>query len=38
MLFIHYFLVQGQKLEPWFVSPEIREYLGVETTAFLSKK
>ena len=38
MLFIHYFLVEGQKLEPWFVSPEIREYLGVETTAFFSKK
>ena len=36
MLFTHFNLIHGQKLETWFVSPAIREYFGVEATTFLS--
>ena len=28
--------MQAEKIEAWFVSQESREYLGVESTAFLS--
>ena len=36
MLFAHLYLKQGEKIEAWFLSPASREYLGVESTAFLS--
>ena len=36
MLFAHLYLMQGEKIEAWFVSPASREYFGVESTAFLS--
>ena len=36
MLFIHLYLMQGEKIEVWFVFQASREYLGVESTAFLS--
>ena len=36
MLFTHLHLIQGKKIEVWFVSPANREYFGVESTAFLS--
>ena len=36
MLFTHLYLMQGEKIEAWFVSPASREYFGVESTAFLS--
>ena len=35
MLFTHLHLMQGEKIEAWFVSPASREYFGVESTAFL---
>ena len=38
MLFNHFYLTQGQKLETWFVWPAIREYLGVQSRAFLIHK
>ena len=38
MLFNHFYLAQGQKLKTWFVWPAIREYLGVQSTAFLIHK
>ena len=36
IMFTHLYLMQGEKIEVWFVSPSSREYFGVETTAFLS--
>ena len=36
MLFAHFYLMQGGKIEAWFVSQASREYFGVESTAFLS--
>ena len=36
MLFTHLHLMQGEKIEAWFVSPASREYFSVEFTAFLS--
>ena len=36
MLFTHLYLMQGEKIEAWFVSQASREYFGVESTAFLS--
>ena len=36
MLFTHFYLMQGEKIEAWFVSQAYRKYFGVETTAFLS--
>ena len=36
MLFTHFYLTQGQRLETWFVSLASREYFGVEPTTFLS--
>ena len=35
-MFTHLYLMQGEKIEAWFVSPASREYFGVESTAFLS--
>ena len=35
-LFTHFYLMQGEKIEAWFVSQANRKYFGVETTAFLS--
>ena len=32
----HFYLMQGQKIEGWFVSPSSREHFGVESTAFLA--
>ena len=36
MLFTHLYLMLGEKIEAWFLSPARREYFGVESTAFLS--
>ena len=36
MLFTHLYLMQGEKIEAWFVSQARREYFGVESTAYLS--
>ena len=36
IMFTHLYLMQGEKIEAWFVSPASREYFGVESTAFLS--
>ena len=36
VLFAHLYLMHGEKIEVWFVSPASREYFGVEPTAFLS--
>ena len=36
MLFTHLYLMLGEKIEAWFLSPASREYFGVESTAFLS--
>ena len=36
MLFIHLYLMQGQKIEAWFVSQASREYFDVQPAAFLS--
>ena len=36
MLFTHLYLMLGEKIEVWFLSPASREYFGVESTAFLS--
>ena len=38
MLFTHLYLVQGEKVEAWFVSQACRGYFGVESTgtAYLS--
>ena len=37
MLFTHLYLMQGGKIEAWFVSQASREYFGVaESTTFLS--
>ena len=36
MLFTHLYLMQGEKIEAWFLTPECREYFGVEFTAYLS--
>ena len=36
MLFTHLYLMQGEEIEAWFVSPGSRECFGVESTAFLS--
>ena len=36
MLFANLYLIQGEKIETWFVSPASKEYFGVEFTAFLS--
>ena len=38
MLFTHMFLMQGEKIEAWFVFPASREYFGVESTTFLSAR
>ena len=37
-LFIHFYLMQGEKIEGWFVSPSSRKYFSVKPTAFLSAK
>ena len=37
MLFTHFYLTQGQKIETWFVSPASKEYFDVEPTICLSK-
>ena len=36
MLFTHMYLMLGEKIEAWFLSPACREYFGVESTAFMS--
>ena len=36
MLFTHLYLMLGEKIEAWFLSPASREYFGVESTAFVS--
>ena len=36
ILFTHLYLIQGEKIEGWFVSASSRDYFGVEPTAFLS--
>ena len=36
MSFIHLYLMQGEKIEAWFVSQARREYFDVESTAYLS--
>ena len=36
MLFTQFYLMQGEKIEAWFLSQANRKYFGVETTAFLS--
>ena len=36
MLFANLYLIQGEKIETWFVFPASKEYFGVEFTAFLS--
>ena len=36
MLFTHLYLMLGEKIESWFLSPASREHFGVESTAFLS--
>ena len=36
MLFTHLYLMPGEKIEAWLVSPVSREYFGVDSTAFLS--
>ena len=36
MLFTHLYLMLGEKIEAWLLSPASREYFGVESTAFLS--
>ena len=38
MLFTHLYLMQGDKIEVWFVSQARREYFGVESTAYLPTK
>ena len=35
MFFSHFCIMQGKKLETWFVSPANREYFGVEPATFL---
>ena len=37
MLFTHFYLTQGQKIETWFVSPASKEYFDVEPTIFCQK-
>ena len=36
MLFTHLYLMKGEEIEGWFLSPASRECFGVESTAFLS--
>ena len=36
MLFTHLYLLQGEKIEAWFVSQARREQFGAESTAYLS--
>ena len=36
MLFTYLYLMQGERIEAWFVSQAHREYFGVESTAYLS--
>ena len=36
MLFTHLHLMQGEKIEAWFLFQGSRSYFGVESTAFLS--
>ena len=36
MLFTYLYIMQGEKIETWFVLQASREYFGVESTAFLS--
>ena len=36
VMFTHLCLMQGEKIEAWFISPSSREYFGVESSAFLS--
>ena len=36
MLFTYLYLMQGEKIVAWFLSPASKEYFGVESTAFLS--
>ena len=36
LLLTYLYLMQGEKIEAWFVSQASREYFGVESTAFLS--
>ena len=36
MLFTHFYFMQGEKIQAWFVSSANREYFGVESTGFLS--
>ena len=36
MQFTNLYLILGEKIEAWFLSPASREYFGVEFTAFLS--
>ena len=38
MLFTHFYLTQGQKLETWFASPASREYFGIKPTTFFVNK
>ena len=35
MMFTHLYLIQGEKVEAWFVSQARREYFGAESTAYL---
>ena len=35
-MFTHLYLMQGERIEAWFVSQACREYFGVESTAYLS--
>ena len=35
MLSTHLYLMQGEKIETWFVSQARRKYFGVESTAYL---
>ena len=36
ILFTNLYLMQGEKIEAWFVSQSSRKYFGVESTALLS--
>ena len=36
MLFPHLYVMQGEKIDAWFVSEVRRQYFGVESTAYLS--
>ena len=35
IMFTHLYLMQGEKIDAWFVSPSTIEYFGVKSTASL---